>query len=251
MCECLQFFSCQDDCELKHVDFVHAAASLRAAVFGLPPPEDSLVVRKVAGKIIPALSTTTGLAAGLVALELVKLAARKPTSAMRNSYSNLATANLAFTETVTPEEYTVMSTGETFTQWSKIHAPESVETIQIGKLVQFIEQRFDVQVSAITYQDQLVYAEFLPESQDVKGKTLSQALSDINHTWDAAEQYAQGRDFIDLDVAAEVDGEEQPLPRVRVALLGKSNSVRSTVGNVVSWGKDIINRYCLTRPKRA
>jgi hypothetical protein len=57
-----------------HVDFLHAMANLRARCYGLPSMA-WIDVRLKAGRIIPALVTTTAAVAGLLAAELVKLLA--------------------------------------------------------------------------------------------------------------------------------------------------------------------------------
>lgn len=66
----------KDDLSLGHVCFAAAATNIRCGVYSLPPV-DSLHVQRVAGKIVPAVATTTSLVAGLVALELVKVAAER------------------------------------------------------------------------------------------------------------------------------------------------------------------------------
>jgi len=55
----------KDDLSLGHVAFATAAANLRCHLYGLPSV-DQLQVQRVAGKIVPALATTTALVAGLV-----------------------------------------------------------------------------------------------------------------------------------------------------------------------------------------
>lgn len=46
-----------------HIDFIHAAANLRAAMYSLDPA-DRLQVKRISGKIIPAIATTTSCVAG-------------------------------------------------------------------------------------------------------------------------------------------------------------------------------------------
>ncbi len=66
----------KDRQSLGHVSFVAAAANLRARAYGLRECSE-LEVQRVAGNIIPALGTTTALVAGLVSLELVKIATER------------------------------------------------------------------------------------------------------------------------------------------------------------------------------
>ena len=62
----------KDDDSNGHVDFIHALSNLRASNYGIAVAE-RYRVKQIAGKIIPAIATTTALVAGLVGLELYKM----------------------------------------------------------------------------------------------------------------------------------------------------------------------------------
>lgn len=68
----------KDNLALGHVDFVAAASTLRGLVYSIPPlPGGRLAVQQVAGKIIPALPTSTAVVAGLVSHEIIKIASER------------------------------------------------------------------------------------------------------------------------------------------------------------------------------
>jgi ubiquitin-activating enzyme E1-like protein 2 len=62
----------KDDDLNGHVDFIYAAANLRAEMYSIEQ-SDKLMVKKIAGKIVPAIATTTSSIAGFVSIELVKV----------------------------------------------------------------------------------------------------------------------------------------------------------------------------------
>lgn len=79
----------KDDSANKHMDFIYAAANLRARQYNIPE-SDMMAARKFVGDIIPAIATTTAICTGLVALELIKLVGNRPKEAFYNNNFNLA-----------------------------------------------------------------------------------------------------------------------------------------------------------------
>jgi ubiquitin-activating enzyme E1 len=63
----------KDDDSNLHMDFVVAASNLRATNYKIPPA-DKLKSKLIAGKIQPAIATSTSIVAGFASLELYKIA---------------------------------------------------------------------------------------------------------------------------------------------------------------------------------
>merc|ERR1719163_422925 len=71
------------------MDFISAFGNLRARNYGIEEIEKFQAKLK-AGRIIPAIATTTAMATGFVCLELYKQVAGRPLEARRNLFANLA-----------------------------------------------------------------------------------------------------------------------------------------------------------------
>ena len=93
----------KDDRTSGIVDWVAAASNLRCLVYGMRPV-GLLEVQRVAGRIVPAIATTTALVAGLICLELPKIVMsasmdeEQLLGRLRNGYVNLALPMIAFTQ---------------------------------------------------------------------------------------------------------------------------------------------------------
>jgi ubiquitin-activating enzyme E1 len=70
----------KDDDTNHHIAFINAASNLRALNYGIAPA-DKHKTKQIAGKIIPALVTTTSVVCGLAVLELYKVRRQGPTLA--------------------------------------------------------------------------------------------------------------------------------------------------------------------------
>ena len=115
----------KDDDTNSHIDFVAAASNLRAANYGIPTV-DRHAAKQIAGRIVPAIATTTAAVVGLVGVEAIKLAASAEEGdgdgdeldRYRNAFLNLALPLFAFAQPSPAEEYTPPAGGAPWTLWS-------------------------------------------------------------------------------------------------------------------------------------
>ncbi|XP_061864643.1 ubiquitin-like modifier-activating enzyme 7 [Colius striatus] len=88
-----------------HVDFITAASNLRAENYGIPPA-DWLTSKRIAGRIVPAIITTTAAVAGLACLEVYKLVWKcRDLSCYRNSNLRLSDCRLLRIQPLPPTTY--------------------------------------------------------------------------------------------------------------------------------------------------
>eukprot|EP01006_Ploeotia_vitrea_P031916 TRINITY_DN64206_c0_g1_i1.p1 TRINITY_DN64206_c0_g1~~TRINITY_DN64206_c0_g1_i1.p1 ORF type:complete len:637 (-),score=368.18 TRINITY_DN64206_c0_g1_i1:48-1766(-) len=119
----------KDDDTNFHIDFITAFANLRARNYRIPVASRHQC-KMIAGKIIPAIATTTAMITGFVLVELYKLVLGKPVEAHRDANVNLAVNLFVLMEPGPPKctksvEFDLISgcpvraVPEGFTPWDK------------------------------------------------------------------------------------------------------------------------------------
>ena len=93
----------KDDDTNFHMDAIASLANLRARNYHVEEVE-KLKAKFIAGRIIPAIATTTAMATGLVCLELYKVLAGVKLEAFRNTFANLALPLFAMSEPMPPQK---------------------------------------------------------------------------------------------------------------------------------------------------
>jgi len=202
----------KDDESNGHVAFVAAASNLRAAAYGIPPA-DAMETRRVAGRIVPAMITTTGLVSALSCVELVKAIRGSPLELRRNAFVNLALPFFAFTAPVPAEEVTGLN-GKTHTIWDRITVKDKspTRTMTLGKFLRKVRKKAGcgegVEVSSLSHGPFMIYANFLHAGdEELLGTPLLDAVRDAVMSEDDDDM-----SFLEDDIAEEGEGEEEEPP---------------------------------------
>lgn len=106
-------FDKDDELDLR---FVVAAANSRASIFSIPAA-DPLRCRQIAGRVVPAIATTTAVVSGLAALEFFKIVANTGKE-IRNSFVNLALPDRWTIAEPFPCERWTLPDGKIVSEWS-------------------------------------------------------------------------------------------------------------------------------------
>ncbi|KAM9813902.1 ubiquitin-like modifier-activating enzyme 1 [Neosynchiropus ocellatus] len=148
----------KDDDTNFHVDYVVAASNLRAENYGIPTA-DRLKSKGIAGRIIPAIATTTAAVAGLMCLELYKLVqGRQEISSYRVAFLNLGCPHFVLAQPGRVEHFEVA--GKRFTVWDDFLVDgrcDGQQEMTLGNLLQHIKDTWGLTVCMLTVGQALLY----------------------------------------------------------------------------------------------
>ncbi|KAL3985654.1 ubiquitin-activating enzyme E1 family protein [Acanthocheilonema viteae] len=167
----------KDDDTNEHMKFITAASNLRADNYEIAPA-DVMKTKQIAGRIIPALATTTAAVAGLACIELYKMIgdghrlANVPLRFFKNGFLNLALPFFGFSEPIAAPKKKCAD--GYFTLWDRfeIQGPKKMK-----ELIQWIKEETGLDVTMMSCGVSLIYSFFL--SNDKKKERLEQDMKDI------------------------------------------------------------------------
>ncbi|GMM58292.1 E1 ubiquitin-activating protein [Maudiozyma humilis] len=148
----------KDDDSNYHIDFITACSNCRASNYSIDLA-DRAKTKFIAGRIIPAIATTTALVAGLVNLELYKVVDGKTDiEQYSNGYVNLALPFFAFSEPIGSPKGKYNDT-----EYDKIWDRFDIKgDITLGDLIDHFEKKEGLEITMLSYGVSLLYASFFP-----------------------------------------------------------------------------------------
>ena len=150
----------KDDDTNFHIDFVTAASNLRANNYAIANA-DRHKTKFIAGKIIPAIATTTALVTGLVCLELYKiLDERKVIEDYKNGFVNLSLPFMAFSEPILAPKYKYNETE--WTLWDRFNLEGDMT---LKEIISYFKTNHNLEVTMMSCGQTMVYGSFMPKKK--------------------------------------------------------------------------------------
>jgi ubiquitin-activating enzyme E1 len=202
----------KDDDTNHHIDFITAASNLRAENYKIETA-DRHKTKFIAGKIIPAIATTTALVTGLVVLELFKvLDGKTDIEQYKNGFINLALPFFGFSEPIASPKVEYKGPDGKVTL-DKIWDRFELDDVTLQELVDHFAKR-GLSVSMLSSGVSLLYASFFPKAklQDRLGMKLSQLVETVSKKPIPEHQ----KEVIFEIVAEDADGEDVEVPYIKV-----------------------------------
>uniref|UniRef100_A0A6Q2XRA5 Ubiquitin-like modifier-activating enzyme 6 n=1 Tax=Esox lucius TaxID=8010 RepID=A0A6Q2XRA5_ESOLU len=194
----------KDDDANGHMDFVAAASSLRARMYAIEVA-DRLKTKRIAGKIIPAIATATAAVAGLVSLELVKVAGGYGFESFNNCFFNLAIPVVVLTEAA-PVRKTQIREDISFSIWDR-WVVCGHQDFTLSNFINAVREQYGIEPTMVVHGVKMLYVPVMPGHNKRLKLTMQKLIKP-----------AVDRRYVDLTVsfAPESDGDEDlPGPPVR------------------------------------
>jgi len=171
----------KDDDSNFHIDFITAASNLRARNYSIKEA-DRNQTKKIAGKIVPAIATTTAMITGLVCMEFVKLIQKKPLETFKNGYVNLALPLFTFSEPNPPPKHkSVPGKSKAIPEgWSLWDTVSFHGDITFQQLLDKFKADFNLNAVSIASGNSLVYNAYIPKFKDRLPKKVTDVWREIN-----------------------------------------------------------------------
>jgi ubiquitin-activating enzyme E1 len=146
----------KDDDTNHHIDFITAGSNLRAMNYSINPA-DRHTTKQIAGKIIPAIATTTSLVTGLVCLEFYKLIDGKTKlDDFKNGFVNLALPFVSFSEPIAPKKQKYGTTE--WTLWDRFTFNND-PTLQ--EIVDYFQKEHGLDVGMVSQGVSMLWSSFI------------------------------------------------------------------------------------------
>ncbi|CAB3408998.1 unnamed protein product [Caenorhabditis bovis] len=205
----------KDDDTNHHMEFITAASNLRAENYDIQPA-DRMKTKQVAGKIIPAIATTTAAIAGLVCVELYKVVdtnglPKTPIERFKNSFINLSMPFFSSAEPILAQKKKYGD--KEFTLWDRI---EIKGPLNMQMFIDEVQEKTDLEVSMLSAGSCLLYSFFMQPA-----KRAQRMTTDLKEVYEELMKKKLGsyvRHIVLEPMMTDKDGEDVEVPYIRYSL---------------------------------
>jgi ubiquitin-activating enzyme E1 len=204
----------KDDDSNYHIDFITAASNLRAENYKIEQA-DRHKTKFIAGKIIPAIATTTALVTGLVVMELYKIIDGKTDiEQYKNGFINLALPFFGFSEPIASPKVEYQGPDGKVTL-DKIWDRFEIGNITLRELIDDFEKK-GLSIAMLSSGVSLLFAAFFPPAKQ-KDK-FNMKLSELVEAVTKKPIPAHQTELIFEVVTEDVNGEDVEVPYIKAKI---------------------------------
>jgi len=212
----------KDDDTNFHIAFITAAANLRARNYSIGEA-DFLKVKMTAGKIIPAMATTTAMICGLVSAELMKLVSLKSRKLedFKNAFVSLALPLWVLSEPQPPVQTKskdfdaivggpVKAKPEGFSSWDKVNV--NIGDATLKAFVDHLSDDLGIEVMIMSAGNACLYNAYLPAHKKRLNDRLVKVWEDVTK-----QKISDKKSYLTLEVSATdvEDGVDVMIPTIK------------------------------------
>uniref|UniRef100_A0A2S2NJW1 E1 ubiquitin-activating enzyme n=1 Tax=Schizaphis graminum TaxID=13262 RepID=A0A2S2NJW1_SCHGA len=162
----------KDDDNNLHIDFIVAASNLRATNYDIQPA-DRHRSKLIAGKIIPAIATTTSVVAGLVCQEFIKLArGLNDLEKYKNGFVNLALPFFGFSEPLLAPKSKYYDVE--WTLWDRF---EVEGELTLNEFLNYFKDKHALEITMLSQGVCMLYSFFMPKAK--REERINTKMSEI------------------------------------------------------------------------
>jgi ubiquitin-activating enzyme E1 len=210
----------KDDDKNFHIDYIHATSNLRARNYRIVEC-DQLKTKIIAGKIIPAIATTTAMIVGAVGMELFKIVQDfNKIEDYRNSFINLAIPLFVFTEPIEASKAKdcemdpimfgpIKAIPQGWTIWDTIEVKGSRT---VGEFFQWLRDEYKVETTLLSSGTLAIYNSYLPGKKHAP--RLERKIEDI---YAEIGEPVKNRNYLTLEAGSATieDGVDVTMPKFK------------------------------------
>jgi ubiquitin-activating enzyme E1 len=204
----------KDDDTNHHIDFITACSNLRAENYKIELA-DRHKTKFIAGKIIPAIATTTALVTGLVVLELYKVIDGKDDlEQYKNGFINLALPFFGFSEPIASPKVEYQGPNGKV-KLDKIWDRFEIDNVTLQELLNHFKDK-GLSITMLSSGVSLLYASFFPPAK--LKERYSMKLSQLVETISKKAIPSHQKEVIFEMVAEDLNEEDVEVPYIKVKI---------------------------------